>query len=161
MGHKTIALTTELREPLPTVPSTGQSLGAWTAVFAVSDYYTMRLAIWLYGHLLHVPIPSVIRSYTFRTTSPLSCFPHNVLRSYTFLIRSYTPRLVFATKLSGGYTFRATPLAIHATCDTKLYVPIRAEYILTTFLQVNFKYVSRSYTFLYVPRHPSRNSRNL
>ena len=64
MAHKTIALTTELREPLPAVPGTRHSLGAWTAVFAVSENYTMRL----YGYmaisstfpyvLLYVPIRS-------------------------------------------------------------------------------------------------------
>ena len=60
-----------------------------------------------------------------------------------------------------SYTFRATPLAIHATCATKLYVPIRAGYILMTFLQVIFQYVSKSYTFLYVPYHTSRKSRKM
>ena len=64
MAHKTIALTTELREPLPAVPGTRHSLGACTAVFAVSEYYTM----WLYGYMaisstfIYVPLYVPIRS---------------------------------------------------------------------------------------------------
>ena len=64
-------------------------------------------------------------------------------------------------ELLRSYTFRTTPLAILENCATKLYVPIRPDYVPTTFLLVNFKYVSRKYTFLYVPKHPSRNSHKL
>ena len=96
-------------------------------------------------------LSKVIRSYTFRAT--LSRFLRIVLQSYTFL---YVP---------------CNPLAILANCIAKLYVPIRSvqpsrdscescfkvirSYTFLsssyTFLRNCMIYVSRSYTFLYVP----------
>jgi hypothetical protein len=59
---------------------------------------------------------------------------HKVIRSYTSGVRS-----------------NDVPAGNLKTCVQKLYVPIRPEYVPMTFLQVIFKYVSESYTFLYVP----------
>ena len=95
---------------------------------------------------------------------------------YTFRIRSALFLLRTCPEVIRSYTFRATPLAILANCVAKLYVPIRAEnipttflqvilksaitklyvpirtdYVPMTFLQVIFQYVSKSYTFQYVP----------
>jgi len=74
--------------------------------------------------------PETIRSYTFRATLSQLC--EILIRSYTFLLRSYTFLHMFLTFLLESYTFLyvpCNPLAILWDWYTFLYVPMTFLYV--------------------------------
>ena len=87
-----------------------------------------------------------------------------VAHSYTFLYVMYT--FCIRSGLFSKELVRELYVPIRSVRPSReyrelLYVPIRSLYVPYTFRLVFAKNLSGSYTFLYAPRYPSRNSRKL
>ena len=106
MAHKTITIPTGPSKPL--LAALFENLcGGYTFLYVPFDPFLILGTCYTF---LYVP-------YTFRIRPP-----YLLLRPWPEVIRSYM--------------FRATPLAILINCVAELYVPIRAENILITFLLI-------------------------
>jgi hypothetical protein len=96
----------------------------------------------------------VIRSYTFRATLPQKY--ENVIRSYTFLLRSYTFRHAFLKILFESYTFLYVPCNPPVKSMKSCHESIRS-YTFRANLPQKYRFALFSYTFLYVLCNPGQH----
>ena len=160
VAHKTIALTTELREPLPARSKCKWSLRSYTFRATLSCFLQMHIRFYTFPiHSVYVPLCFCSKLVQELYVPIRSEQPSRDLCKLLYVpIRSlyipYTFLLVFGKNMSQSYTFLYVPRdPSRNSCECcpkviRSYTFLKHSY---TFLQVILKMLSNSYTFLYVP----------